>query len=380
MTDKVWTRTVEKYGSQRKASHATGVPRSTLQRYLKREAAGLPTGTATFEKQSETPGVIIPDGYRVKGTSTLYDADGTPKLQWVKSQIDPDAMAALMKAAAEEFARTIIPSKPYSDPVPVCDADLMTCYVLTDLHMGALSWKPETGADWDLQLAEETLIRYFTKAASITPNAKRGLLLNLGDLLHTDGMVPVTPASGHVLDADSRYQKMVRVAVKSLRIAVDILLSKHEEVHILHCTANHDESASAWLKECFAIFYEDDPRVHVYTDPGVYHAIEWGNVSLFAHHGHKRNVNNIEGVFAAKFREILGRTKYSYAHLGHLHSDEVKETSLMRIERHRTLAAPDAYAANGGWISGRSASAPTYHKKFGEISRVVIPFEMINPQ
>lgn len=374
-----YTEEVKKHGSFRKASQALNVPKSTLQDRVKREKNGLPDGPMRT-KEASNPSSVVPDGYRIKGTSTMYDADGVPRMQWVKTQIDPAVFEAAMVAMREEFARTIEPIKPRVEAVPICDEDLMTCYVLTDLHIGALSWGPETGADWDIALAEETLIRYFTKAASITPNAKRGLLLNLGDLLHTDGMTPVTPASGHVLDADSRYQKMVRVAVRALRIAVDVLLSKHEEVHILHCTANHDESASAWLKECFSVFYENEPRVHVYTDPGVYHAVEWGDVSLFAHHGHKRNVNNIEGVFAAKFREIIGRTKYSYAHLGHLHSDEVKETGLMRIERHRTLAAPDAYAANGGWISGRSASAPTYHKKFGEICRAVIPFAMIDPE
>lgn len=370
---------LDKHGSQRKAAKSLGMARTTFQDRLKRERSGLPDGP-TKTRETDAPTSIIPEGYRVKGTSTMYDADGVPRMQWVKTDVDREAMEAAMRVAAEEFARTIVPRIPEYGDIPTCDEDLMTCYVLTDLHVGMLSWKPETGADWDIRIAEETLIRYFTKAASLTPSAKRGLLLNLGDLLHTDGMVPVTPASGHVLDADSRYQKMVRVAVRALRIAVDILLSKHEEVHILHCTANHDESASAWLRECFAVFYENDPRVHVYTDPGVYYAVEWGEVSLFAHHGNKRNVKNIEGVFAAKFREIIGRTKYSYAHLGHLHSDEVIETGLMRIERHRTLAAPDAYASNGGWISGRSASAPTYHKRFGEISRVVIPFDMIDPE
>ena len=33
----------------------------------------------------------------------------------------------------------------------------------------------------------------------------------------------------------------------------------------------------------------------------------------------------------------------------------------MKVERHETLAAPDAYAANGGWLSGRSAKVITYH-------------------
>ena len=50
----------------------------------------------------------------------------------------------------------------------------------------------------------------------------------------------------------------------------------------------------------------------------------------------------------------------------------------MKIERHETLAAPDAYAANGGWLSGRSAKVITYHKQFGEVGRLTLRPEMVS--
>jgi hypothetical protein len=74
---------------------------------------------------------------------------------------------------------------------------------------------------------------------------------------------------------------------------------------------------------------------------------------------------------------MFGRTKYAYAHTGHLHSIDVKENNLMIVEQHRTLAAPDAYAARGGWISGRDAKVITYHKEFGEVSRITINSDML---
>jgi len=49
----------------------------------------------------------------------------------------------------------------------------------------------------------------------------------------------------------------------------------------------------------------------------------------------------------------------------------------MIVEQHRTLAANDAYASRGGWLSGRSASVITYSKKFGEVSRLTISPEML---
>jgi hypothetical protein len=49
----------------------------------------------------------------------------------------------------------------------------------------------------------------------------------------------------------------------------------------------------------------------------------------------------------------------------------------MKVERHETLAAPDAYAANGGWLSGRSAKVITYSKRFGEVGRITLTPEMV---
>jgi hypothetical protein len=126
-----------------------------------------------------------------------------------------------------------------------------------------------------------------------------------------------------------------------------------------------------------AAMYEDEPRISVDNSPSLYYAYEWGSTALFFHHGHKQGVNNIDATLAGKFRELFGRSKYAYAHIGHLHSDEGKKGSLMYVERHETLAAPDAYAAGGGWLSGRSAKRITYSKAYGEVGRDIMRPEMV---
>jgi hypothetical protein len=112
--------------------------------------------------------------------------------------------------------------------------------------------------------------------------------------------------------------------------------------------------------------------VTVDTSPDPYYCVEHGLTSLFFHHGHKRRPQEIDDVFAAKFRDVFGRTKYSYAHMGHLHHAALKESPLMVVEQHRTLAAADAYASRGGWLSGRDAPVITYSKQYGQVGRVVL--------
>jgi hypothetical protein len=47
------------------------------------------------------------------------------------------------------------------------------------------------------------------------------------------------------------------------------------------------------------------------------------------------------------------------------------------VVQHPTLAARDAYAARGGWIADRAAQAITYHKRFGQVGRVMVCPEMV---
>ena len=370
-----YQKALEERGTQRKAAASLGIPQSTFHARLTKERQGLPDGPTKI-RETDAPASIIPDGYRVKGTSTMYDADGVPRMQWVKTDVDREMMERLLTTAREEFARTVKPLPLRARVIPVPDSELMTVYVLTDHHLGMLAWGEETGADYDIKIAERLLVDYFTRAAQLTPNSKTAVLANIGDIMHFDGILPVTPSSGHVLDADTRFQKLIRVAIRAIRIAIDILLTKHETVKVIHATGNHDLSSSAWLRECFEVLYSNNPNVTIDVRPDPYYAVEHGLTSVFFHHGHRRKVGNIDTVFAGKFREVFGRTKYSYAHLGHLHSVDRRETNIMIVEQHPTLAAPDAYAAGGGWLSKRSASAITYSAVYGEVSRITITPEM----
>jgi len=330
-------------------------------------------------KQTKAPGDIfeMPVGQVVKGVSALVDAEGRTVQQWIKTRADAEQQLAAMRAAVEAFKEEIPRAAPVAAPTAT-KADLLNFYAVTDAHLGALSWREETGADWDLVIAEKLIIDWFAAAIELAPTAEVGVLAQMGDLAHYDGMESKTPTSGHILDADSRFQKVVRVIIRILRRVVSMLLEKHGRVHIIMADANHDPASGAWLREMFAAFYDGEPRVTVDSTASTYYVVEHGKTSLFVHHGHRRNIGNVDSVFAGKYREIYGRTQFSYAHLGHLHSDELKTTNLMKVERHETLAAPDAYAANGGWLSGRSAKVITYSARHGEVSRLTLSPQMVD--
>lgn len=369
ITDEELIALYEKLGSVSAVVLETGIDRRGIQRRLKRLRL---RGYSPEHDMRHT----VPEGFTVAGASTLYKPDGTIALQWVKSRQDREVAHELMRGIIADMAKDLPREKPVKAPT-ACDDDLLNQYTITDFHLGMLAWGEETGADWDLKIAEDMIIKWFAIAIAAAPAAKYAVFAQLGDFMHWDGMLALTPESKHVLDADTRFQKLVRVAIRIHRRIVAMLLQKHEIIYLTIAEGNHDPASSIFMRELFHDKYEDEPRVIVDVSPDPYYCIEHGLVALFYHHGHKRNVKNVDTVFAAKFREIFGRTKYAYAHTGHLHSVDVKETNLMIVEQHRTLAAPDAYASRGGWMSGRDAKVITYHKRRGEWSRITINSNMV---
>ena len=79
----------------------------------------------------------VPDGYKVKGTSTLYKG-GEPVIQWVKSDIDNQRQLELMREAVEALNEEIKP-EPKVDKPKVKKSELANLYVITDYHAGMLA-------------------------------------------------------------------------------------------------------------------------------------------------------------------------------------------------------------------------------------------------
>lgn len=387
----------KEHGSIRAAQRASGIPYTTLQGRVHRAAErGLLLSTPAampgfaiksvaakegdkWVKQTKAPGekFEIPAGLGLKQVSALTDGDGRVIQKWQIADRNKEAAELAIRTVVDELKKEIPKVKASAGPKHT-NKLLLNQYTVTDLHFGMLAWAEETrGADYDLKIAEKLLLDWFAAAIDMAPNAKVGVFAQLGDLMHHDSLESVTPAHKHVLDADSRLQKIIRVVIRVVRQVIAMLLAKHEHVHVVMASANHDPASSAWMREFLHSMYEDEPRITVDNSPSLYYAYEHGKTALFYHHGHKRKVGTVGDVFVANFREMYGRCEYSYGHVGHLHSDEVVETNLMRIERHRTLAPGDAYAAGGGWNSKRDAKVITYHAEYGEVSRITLSPQMV---
>lgn len=355
-------------------AEALGIGYENLSRTISRIKKRAAIGGYSPEHHLTRP---VADGFTLRGTSQLFRrGEAEPVLEWVKTRADDEKRMEILREAVAAMCEDI-PKLGASPSVLGSQAELCNLYTFTDYHLGMLAWHKEGGADWDLKIAEQVLWASFQKMVDAAPAADTAILNIQGDFLHSDGLLPVTPAHKHVLDQDGRFSKIVSVAIRVLRRLIDHALAKHPVVHLLIVEGNHDEASSVWLRQMFAALYDNEPRLTVNDSELPYYVYRHGDVMLAFHHGHKMKNEQMPGLFAAQFPRMWGETVKRYCHTGHRHHLDEKEYSGMIVTQHPTLSARDAYAARGGWIAERAALAITYHRTAGQYGRTYISPELL---
>jgi hypothetical protein len=344
----------------RKIARDYAFSKSSVQRHRKH----------THEREAQE----IPDGIVTK-VSTLYDADGQVKQQWVMEKPEDRDRLILWQEIAKDIASDTDQVGYIKKPAQGI-TDLMTCYPIGDLHLGMLSWDKETGHDWDLKIGERVFDEAMGYLVQNSPDSDTGLVAFLGDFMHYDSFEAVTPTGGNLLDADSRYPKMVKVAIRSARKAIEKAALRHQNVRVIVEIGNHDLSNSVFMAHALDALYEGNPRIVVDTTPSHFHYVEHGKVLIGTYHGHKVKPERLPSIMAADKYEAWGRTKHRYWLTGHVHNQRLWDFPGVSVESFRVLAPQDAWAFNSGYRSQRDMKAIVYHSEHGEVSRITVNPEM----
>lgn len=356
--------------SYQQISEVMGMDRANVRRAFKLvEARAIKAGYSPDHDWNHP----VPDGHKIKGVSTYYNADGIATGQWVKSQTDQERQFEILCERIESATENLPRFKPTKPPRTI-DDDLLALLTITDFHLGMYAWESETGDDWDVEIARDVFLNSIHDMVQASPNAGVGLLCQLGDFLHWDGILSVTPSSGHILDADTRYGKLVELAMSVMTEAVQIMLKRFGKVVVVSAEGNHDLSGSIWLRKHLKHVFANEPRLSIIDNEFPYYAYLHGETMLGFHHGHKMKLAQLHKLFASepRFREMWGQASYTYIHTGHYHHEKIIEDGGAIAEQHPTLAARDAYAVRGGWVSRRGAKVITYDKKDGEVARITV--------
>jgi len=312
----------------------------------------------------------VPDGYRVKGVSTLYDREGKLRSQWVKSTEDRDRLQALLREFVVWLARDAqAVYAPAPGPATV-NSEILATYLFGDPHFGMRATAGEGGEDFDTDEADRLTRAGIDRLADVTPDAEEALLIVIGDNTHANDSSARTPGHGNQLDMDAGgHNRSMLVSAKAWIYACQRLLAKHQRVKLWFMPGNHDPDAAYALALTMFLYFEREPRINVDLDPSLYRYHLFGKVMIGAHHGHGSKPENLPLLMAVDRPADWGASIVRYVYMGHIHHDSVKEVQGVRVESIRTLAAKDAWHAGQGYRSMRDTRSIVHHKDFGEIER-----------
>jgi hypothetical protein len=317
-----------------------------------------------------------PPGYLLKGVSTLLDRDGNVAQTWVKTTRDSMNLEALIESFKVVADLHVAPKRMSIPPPAAASVDhLLTVYPWGDPHIGMLAWPAETGNDFNLDIATRQLFEAVDKLVALAPPSKTALILNLGDFFHSDNMQNRTARSGHALDVDGRWFKILNVGIAMVERCIDRALQKHQEVIVDNRIGNHDDHSSAMLTVALSRRYHNEPRVKVNVSPNMFYYLEFGQNLIGCTHGHTVKADKLPGVMACDKSAAWGRTKHRYWYTGHVHHESKKEYPGCIVETFRTLAARDAWHHGQGYRAGRSMVCDVLHAERGRILRHEIGVE-----
>ena len=351
------------------AARSLGQPPETFRNRLER-------GRVMFAGRAGVDG-SAPDGYIVKGRSTLYGPDGDVKAEWVKTTADRDRLLQIALEAVKEAAKALPKLKPQPKKDKEYSDNLMTVIPWGDPHFGMYAWGEEAGEDFDTDIAKRDLCAAVDYLVSQAPPSKQAVICNLGDFFHADNHSGMTPGHGHILDVDTRLQLVIRIGVSAVRQCIQTALDNHEIVHFVPVPGNHDPVLGVAMGVLLANVYEDEPRVIVHDAPTLRFYIRHGKTMLGFVHGDKTKDSSLPGIMASEKPEDWGLTRHRYFFRGHHHHDSRVEYNGCIVEQVRTLAANDAYATGGGFLSGRDMKMIVFHKEYGEVSRTTCSVDML---
>ncbi len=314
----------------------------------------------------------VPVGFGVKGVSTYYGPDGELKGQWVKSQADAQHRFESLLRAAETMVEPFKGAAEPAAPPAVSNDDLLTVYPMGDPHIGMYSWAEETGENFDLEVAEQTLVAAVDRLVDLAPPSRQALIVNLGDFFHADNPSNMTTRSGAVLDVDTRWAKVLSVGIRAMRRAIDRSLEKHEQVRVINEIGNHDDVSAVMLSLCLDAYYDREPRVEIDTSPARFHWHRFGDCLFGVTHGVGIKREQLPGIMATDRAQDWGETKYRFWLIGHVHHDRLTDFPGCTVESFRTLAARDAWHTASGYRSQRDMKCDVYHRKYGRIARHVV--------
>lgn len=348
--------------STRATAQALGVAQSGVTRMLQK----LQMRGYSPEHDMTRP---VPEMFVAGGVSTYYNKDGKPTGQWVKARLDEKRVRAAMLEYVDALKEEVRGRSAIVAAPKYTMERSLSAYVIGDAHFGMYAWAEEAGEDFDTSIASADLRAAIDLLVDGAPASERAFLVDVGDFLHADDRSNATPASGHPLDIDTRFQRVRRIAVDALRYCVIRMLEKHAVVELFQAPGNHNPESAGWMAMVLDAYFENNPRVRVETAPSPFFYARHGKCLIGITHGDKLKMADLPSVMAVDRAEWWGATEHRYWWTGHIHHTKHQEYRGCFVESFNTLAGSDAWHQSKGYRSARQIQRIDLDDQYGIYNR-----------
>lgn len=366
---------VREAGSQRKAEKVLGLKKTAIAHHMKRAAR---LGLVEFKP---LPGPV-PEGFEVRSTKITTDGDGNVTSQtvvqghaagpqfselppgmfiermtvnrdgdqnvrqdWIKLKADAQSTMDAVDAIKTAFADYIPVSRIIRAPTVSLD-NILQVYPIVDIHLGMLADGKETGEANDLDKGTGRLFAGVDDLVDRAPRARHALIINPGDFFHANDQRNVTPKSGHQLDVDSRFPKVLIAGVKTYIRIVERALQKHEFVEVKNLKGNHDPESAVALTVALAMYFANNPRVTIDIEGRDF---DWywrlfGKCYLGATHGHNAKPADMYRAMTERNPDYWAASTHRWFMYGHIHHETVQRLGSVKIESFTQPVPGDSHA------------------------------------
>lgn len=276
---------------------------------------------------------------------------------WLKRKASVALVEHIERLKAHISADTAL--RKHAPPLRPSDALREEAHMLEidpfDVHLGKLSWEPETGNDYDVAIAEARVreaMEDILWQASLYRLTR--ILLPLGnDWFHVDTITGLT-TGGTPQDRDTRFHRMYERG----RGLASWMIHRCAEVaptSVVIVPGNHDTQTAYTMGDSLYWEYKSDPRVTVDNAPTFRKYVRFGANLVGFTHGNEEKVSELPNIMATEQPQAWGETLYREWHIGHLHRPkELTKTPVnsfngVRVREITSLSGDDAWHTKKGY-------------------------------
>lgn len=360
-------------GNKAKAAKELGISRSTMRKHVEL----VNNKVSNIDPSIENIVNIIKQNPNINGVSDMQ-VNEHGKIIWIKYGKREVEAIKQTTALFESLCEQLPVVKPIDFEYPDYDTDIIPWFNIGDGHLGMISYYHEVGSNFDLKIASRDLCAAMKELIDREPVCERCVIQDMGDMTHYDNNDGVTSHSGHALDYDTRYSKMIDIYGDVMRYIIEYAATKFKYVDVIINQGNHSRVNDFAASKFFSMMYSDNPRINILDNQSVFIPYRMGNTFVMSHHSDKCKPKQLAHVMATDFAEDWGESKYRYVDIGHVHHQmAVKEHPGVTVESFNQLATMDKYAHDGGWRSRSCLTVVRRSKTYGEKGRQIITLDEV---